>query len=83
MSETASGLAALLKILRYLEDTQRRDFESRTPRDQKNHIYAAVMIVREWMAANMALSDRDQHDAAKHHARQAAKEDDREATPIK
>jgi hypothetical protein len=71
MSETPSGLAALLKILRYLEDRERRDYESRT--DKKGHIYEAVLIVRKWMETNMEPTGQDKRDAEKHRLRQAKK----------
>jgi hypothetical protein len=73
MSETPSGLAALLKILRYLEDNERRDYESRSPKDRKGHIFEAVLIVRRWLESNMAPSDQDKRDAEKHRLRQAKK----------
>ena len=73
MSEIQSGLAALLKILRYLEDTERKDFESRSARDRKNHIYQAVLLVRQWLESNMKLSDQGKRDAEKHRLRQAKK----------
>ena len=73
MNETQSGLAALLKILRYLEDSERRDYESRTARDRKGHIYEAVLIVRKWLETNMTPSDQDKRDAEKHRLRQAKK----------
>ena len=73
MNETQSGLAALLNILRYLEDSERRDYESRTARDRKGHIYEAVLIVRKWLETNMTPSDQDKRDAEKHRLRQAKK----------
>ena len=73
MSETPSGLAALLKILRYLEDRERRDYESRRAADRKNHIYEAALIVRKWLATNMTPSDQDKRDFETHRLRQAKK----------
>jgi hypothetical protein len=75
MSETPSGLAALLKILRYLEDSERKDYESRRAKDRKGHIYEAVLIVRKWLASNMAPTDQDNRDLETHRLRQAKQND--------
>lgn len=73
MSETPSGLAALLKILRYLEDSERKNYQSRTAKDRKGHIYEAVLIVRQWLESNMKPSDQDKRDFETHRLRQAKK----------
>jgi hypothetical protein len=40
---------ALKHILEYLEDSQRKDYDSRLEAERANHIYRSVEIVRDWI----------------------------------
>ena len=62
-----------LRSRSYLEDSERRDYESHRARDRKGHIYEAVLIVHKWLETNMTPSDQDKRDAEKHRLRQAKK----------
>ena len=40
---------ALKHILDYLEDGERKDYDSRPEAERANHVYRSVEIVRDWI----------------------------------
>jgi hypothetical protein len=51
-------LEAMRRLVQYLEESERRNYEEGPESERRGHIYESVIIVRDWLNPPAATSDR-------------------------